>query len=53
MPEITASLLMRYFGYFAQEPHGGIYRRLMEIGRIHIVVFVGGEIRGSGKSCLR
>jgi hypothetical protein len=53
MPEITAGLLTGYFGYFAQEPRGGIYRLVMEIGRTRIAVFAVSGIKVSGKGCLR
>jgi hypothetical protein len=49
MHEITASLSMRYFGYYALARHGGICPQIMETGKIPIDAFADGETKVSGR----
>ena len=48
---IIGDLSMAYFGFYAQEHHGGIYRRATGNGARYISVFADGETRDSGKNC--
>lgn len=48
---IIGDLSMAHFGFYAQEHHGGIYRRATGNGARYISVFADGETRDSGKNC--
>ena len=53
LPKITDDLSMQFFGYFAREHRGGIYRPTTANGERYISDFAVGGTRGYGKNCLK